>query len=202
MENTEKKQNDTLRLTADLEGNYLLGENSQDLKAIGVFYAPAGGSVHKIAKRVKHKIAGHKVEMFCVTDISPEKLLDYRTIIMVCSSLGRNTWEREQKDKWSLFLPGLRKVHLNGRKVALIGLGDHVTYPNNFADGMGDLADIVMEIGGVLIGKTLTVDYVFNDSRAIRDGVFVGLPLDEDFESEKTDARIDRWYEMISPELE
>lgn len=202
MEKKMEKQTENLRLTADLTGSYLLDENSHDLKAIGLFYAPAGGSVHKVAKRIKHKIVGHKVEMFCITDITPEKLLDYQNIIMICSSLGRNTWEREQKDKWAPFLPGLREIHLNGRKVALVGLGDHVTYPNNFADGMGDLADVVMGIGGVLIGKTLTVDYIFNDSRAVRDGVFVGLALDDDFEPEKTDSRIDRWYAMVKPEFD
>lgn len=198
----KKEQNDILRLTADLEGNYLLDKTSQDLKAVGIFYAPAGGSVHRVAKRVKHKITGHKVEMFCVTDVAPEKFLDYRNLILVCSSLGRNTWEREQKDKWAPFIPGLRKVNLNGRKVAIVGLGDHLTYPNSFADGMGYLADIIVEIGGVLIGKTMTVDYMYNDSRAVRDGLFMGLPLDEDFEPDKTEERLDKWYSLIQPELE
>lgn len=198
----KEKQSEKLQLTADLEGKYLLDKNSCDLKAVGLFYAPAGGNVHKVAKRIKHKITGHKVEMCCITDATPENFLDYRNIILVCSSLGRHTWEREQKDKWAPFLSGLRKIHLNGRKVAIVGLGDHVTYPNNFVDGMGDLSDVITEIGGALIGKTLTEDYIFNDSRAVRDGVFVGLPLDEEFESEKTEPRIDRWYEMIQPELD
>lgn len=202
MESKNEKQKDNLRLTADLEGSYLLDKNSQDLKAVGLFYAPAGGSVHKVAKQIKRKLSGHKVEMFCITDITPEKFLDYRNLILVCSSLGRNTWEREQKDKWAPFLPGLRKISLNGRKVAIVGLGDHLTYPNNFADGMGDLSDIIVEIGGVLIGKTMTADYIFNDSRAVRDGLFVGLPLDEDFEKEKTEARIDKWYSILKPELD
>lgn len=201
MEQKIKKQSENLRLTADLEGNYLLDKDSKSLKAIGIFYAPAGGSVHKIARHLKQKLADFHPEMFCVADIHADRLLDYHTLILVYSSLGRNTWEMEQRDKWAAFLPKMHKIDLNGRKVAIVGLGDHVTYPDNFVDGVGFLADTVTEIRGVLIGKTSTVDYVFTDSKALREGEFVGLPLDEDFEPEKTEERIDRWLKDIWQEF-
>ena len=85
--------------------------------------------------------------------------------------------------------------------MALVGLGDHVSYSNNFVDGMGILADIVEKMGGELIGETETLDYVFNDSRALRNGKFVGLPLDEDYESERTEVRIDQWLNKILSHL-
>lgn len=201
MEKETEKQSENLQLKADLEGNYLLDKDSKSLKAVGIFYAPAGGSVHKIARQLKQKIMDYQPEMFCIADIAAEKLLDYHNLILVCSSLGRNTWEMEQKDKWSVFIPQMRKINLNGRKVAIVGLGDHVTYPNNFVDGIGFLADVVTDIKGILVGQTSTVDYVFDDSKALRDGKFAGLPLDEDFESEKTDERIDDWLERVLPEF-
>ena len=37
-----------LRLTADLEGNYLLDERTSEMKWLGIFYSPAGGSVHRV----------------------------------------------------------------------------------------------------------------------------------------------------------
>lgn len=193
----EKKEK--LQLTADLEGNYLLDKQSQDLKAIGLFYAPAGGNVHKVAKRIKQKIKGHKVEMYYLGDIEPHKLLDYQNIILVSSSLGRNTWHDDSEDEWAAFVPGLRKLSLGGRQVALVGLGDHMTYPNNFADGLGDLADVIEELGGVLIGKTMPDGYSFKESRAFRDGLFAGLPLDENYEADKTSERIDKWLSLILP---
>ena len=76
-----------------------------------------------------------------------------------------------------------------------------MSYANNFVDGMGILADIVEKIGGELVGETSTIDYVFNDSRALRDGKFVGLPLDEDYESERTEARIEQWLSHLLPIL-
>lgn len=201
MEKEIGKQSKNLYLQADMEGHYLLDEDSKSLKLIGIFYAPSGGNVHKIARQIKRKLPDYHPEMFCLDEISPQKLLEYQNLILVCSSLGRNTWEMEQKDKWSGFSPEMRKLKLNTRRVAVVGMGDHVTYPNNFVDVIGFVADAVEEAGGILIGATPTLDYVFNDSKALKDGKFMGLPLDEDFEPEKTDKRIDDWLENMLPLL-
>ena len=120
------KNDTTLRLTADLEGNYLLDERTSEMKWLGIFYSPAGGSVYRVAKMLKKKNGADKVDMFCVNDIQVGKLLDYKNLILVCSSLGRSTWEREQRDRLAKFFPGMRKISLKDRFVALVGLGDHV----------------------------------------------------------------------------
>jgi flavodoxin-B len=197
-----KEQEEPLRLTADLEGNYLLDERTSEMKWLGIFYSPAGGNVHRVAKMLKKKIGANKVDMFCVNDVPAGKLLDYKNLILVCSSLGRSTWEREQRDKWAKFFPQMRKISLKDRFVALVGLGDHITYPKNFVDGMGYMAELVSGLGATLVGKTSTDGYVYEDSTAVVDDLFVGLPLDEDFEPEKTNARIDKWLDMVLPEFE
>ncbi len=201
MKKRTEEQKEVRRLTADLESNYLLDKHSRDLKSVGIFYAPSGGSVHRVAKCIKRKLADRKPDMFCIALVTPEKWLDYRNIIIVCSSLGNSTWEEEQKNPWAQFIPGLRRINLDRRKVALVGLGDHVTYPNNFVDTLGDFSHIIAEIGGVLIGKTPVTDYTFVDSLALDKGVFVGLPLDEDFESDKTEQRVDRWLQVVKKEF-
>ena len=197
-----ERQEEPLRLTADLEGNYLLDERTSEMKWLGIFYSPAGGNVHRVAKMLKNKIGAGKVDMFCVNDVPAGKLLDYKNMILVCSSLGRSTWEREQRDQWAKFFPQMRKISLKDRFVALVGLGDHITYPKNFVDGMGYMAELVTGLGGTLVGKTSTDGYVYEDSTAVVDDLFVGLPLDEDFEPEKTDARINKWLDMVMPEFE
>lgn len=197
MENKEHPQ-----LTADLEGTYLIDKESAAEKAIGLFYAPSGGSVHKVAKRIKQKIKDHKVDMLYIRDIKPEQFLNYRNIILVSSTLGKDAWNNDETDEWAAFMPDMQKLELDGRKVALVGLGNHVLYPNNFVDGLGDLADLIEKRNGILIGKTETDNYTFNMSRAIRDGVFTGLPLDEDNEPDKTEARIEKWLTFVLPEME
>lgn len=201
MENARREEQ--ARLTADLEGNYLLDKKSRDLKAIGLFFAPTGGNVHKAAKRIKQKITERevKVDMFYIGEITPEKMLDYQNLIWVSSTLGKDAWNNDEKDEWAAFLPGLQKIGLDGRQVALVGLGDRVRYPNNFVDGLSDLAGLVVEKGGILIGKTESDSYNFNMSRAVEDDLFVGLPLDEDNEPEKTESRIAKWLSLILPEM-
>ena len=55
------EEDSPLRLTADLEGNYLLDERTSEMKWLGIFYSPAGGSVHRVAKILKKKIGADKV---------------------------------------------------------------------------------------------------------------------------------------------
>lgn len=197
----KENQQENYQLKADLEGNYLIDKDHKATRQVGIFYAPSGGSVQKVARQIKQKLADLQPDMQVVSDIVPLQLLDYHNLILVCSTLGRNTWEMEQKDPWSSFLPKMLRIRLDGRKVALVGLGDHVSYPNNFVDGMGILGQTVEEIGGKLIGVTPTRDYIFNDSRALRDGKFIGLPLDEDYEAEKTEERLNGWISNILQEI-
>jgi len=201
MEKEQTGQRPDLQLKADMEGNYLIDKGYKPGKRVGIFYAPSGGSVHKVARLLKQKLADFSPDLFVLSEVIPSTMLEYRTVVLVCSTLGRNTWEMEQKDPWASFLPRMQRLQFLGRKVAIVGLGDHVSYPNNFVDGMGILADIVEKQGGRLIGKTETRDYVFNDSRALRDGKFIGLPLDEDYEAGQTEERINRWLKNILPEL-
>ena len=197
----QEQQREHLQLKADLIGNYLIDKMCDAYKQLGIFYAPSGGSVHKVARLIKQKLSDFTPDLFLISDVQPSILLDYQNLILVSSTLGRSTWEMEQRDPWPSFLSQLQRLQLQGRKVAIVGLGDHVSYANNFVDGMGILADIVEKIGGELVGETSTIDYVFNDSRALRDGKFVGLPLDEDYESERTEARIEQWLSHLLPIL-
>lgn len=51
---------------------------------------------------------------------------------------------------------------------------------------MGILEKKVSELGGETVGYWSTDGYEFTDSKAVRDGKFAGLALDEDNQSELT----------------
>ncbi|MCG7586580.1 flavodoxin, partial [Photobacterium sp. OFAV2-7] len=103
----------------------------------------------------------------------------------------------EMQPDWDCFVPELEDADLSGKKIALFGLGDQVDYPDSFQDAMGDLADLIVEAGGELIGQWPTDGYEFNDSRAVKDDKFVGLALDEDRQPELTDDRIATWLNTL-----
>jgi flavodoxin len=54
---------------------------------------------------------------------------------------------------------------------------------------------------GERAGQVETDGYTFDDSEAVIDGKFIGLPLDDINEDDKTDTRIDAWLSAITPSL-
>ena len=55
--------------------------------------------------------------------------------------------------------------------------------------------------GGELFGSVSTEGYTFQDSEAIVEGQFIGLPVDEDFEPELTEERVSAWINSLMQEL-
>ncbi len=55
--------------------------------------------------------------------------------------------------------------------------------------------------GCQLVGKVSTDGYEYDESRAEVDGQFVGLPLDEENQSNLTDERIKHWVEQLKNEF-
>lgn len=180
---------------------YLIKKTSEDAKAIGIFYAPQNGNVERIARKIRERLRHHKSELYHITDVKPEKMLEYRNLILVASTLGSVQWENDVADEWIGFLNQFEENEMQGRRVALVGLGDHVGYPDNFCDGIGDMSYWIRKAGGTLVGRTPTDGYTFDNSHGIRDNLFDGLPLDEENETDKTDERIDRWLSFVLPDF-
>ena len=80
-----KKENQpgNYQLKADLEGNYLIDKEHKATKRLGIFYAPSGGSVHKVARLIKQKLVDLQPDLFVISDVTPLRLLDYHNLILV-----------------------------------------------------------------------------------------------------------------------
>lgn len=121
---------------------------------------------------------------------------------MGISTLGKHTWSSDNTgNDWDIFFPKLNGLDLKGKKLALFGLGDHIAYADFFVDTLGDLAEIISATGAEMIGQVSDEGYEYNESRAFQNGKFVGLPLDEDFEDDMTEERVDNWLKLILPEF-
>jgi flavodoxin I len=64
---------------------------------------------------------------------------------------------------------------------------------------MGILAKDLLKNGATIVGKVDPSEYEFDESEAVVDGMFIGLPIDEDFEPELTDKRVITWVNSIKP---
>ena len=116
--------------------------------------------------------------------------------------LGTSTWGAgELRDDWYDGLKVLQGADLSGKTIALFGCGDCESYGDTFVGGIGELYNGIKESGAHFVGAVDTDGYSFDDSEAVVDGKFVGLPLDDVNEDDKTDGRIDAWIAAISPSL-
>lgn len=172
------------------------------MEKIALFFGPLNGSVHRIAKLVASKIGTDKVDLIHILDASAADLDKYSRIIFGISTIGKDTWQQKyDNNDWSRFFPVVTNYDFTGKKVAIFGLGDHITYAYHFVDSMGLLAKAVSKQGAQLFGQVSTDGYTFQDSEAIVGGNFIGLPIDEDFEPEMSDERVTAWIELLKKDF-
>ncbi len=173
------------------------------MSKIAIFYGPDGGSVNRVADIIKDKIGEDKVEMVAVKSATAADIEKYDKIIFGLSTVGKDTWDSEYStNDWGKFMPEISKTDYSNKVVAVFGLGDHITYGHAFVDHIGVLGKELMKNGAALVGPVSTDGYEFDESEAVVDGKFIGLPIDEDFEPELTEERVVAWLEVLRPDFE
>lgn len=159
-----------------------------------VLFGSTTGNTENVAKTIAAKL---NADLYNVADSPLDKLSDYQNLI-----LGTSTWGLgDLQDDWYSFLPQFAKSDLSNKTIALFGVGDSSSYPDTYVDGMGIIYAEIMDKGCKIIGSTKTDGYSHSESKSVRDGMFVGLALDEDNESNKTADRIDNWVNDIKGKL-
>lgn len=165
-----------------------------------IFFGPLDGAVHRVAKKLQEVIGEDKVTLVPVKDSSVEDIKKYDKIIFGISTVGKETWHSIYNNvDWAKFLPEIGKTRYEGKTVAIFGLGDHITYSSTFVDHIGLLGRELVEHGATLVGQVSVEGYEFDDSEAVTGDKFMGLPVDEDFEPELTDERVNNWVQLIKP---
>jgi hypothetical protein len=89
---------------------------------------------------------------------------------------------------------------LRNKKVAVFGLGDQISYGENYADATGELYDVFEQLGCDMVPYAHVIpdeSYEHSASKSIRDDKFCGLLLDEINQEDLTDGRIAKWVEQL-----
>ena len=159
-----------------------------------VVYGSSTGTCEAIAEKIASKLGA---EVLNVQDLTADIVAENQNLI-----LGTSTWGAgELQDDWYDGLNTLKAADLSGKVIALFGCGDSASYSDTFVGGIGELYDGIKNSGARFVGEVETDGYTFDDSAAVVDGKFIGLPLDDINEDDKTDGRIDAWIAAISPNL-
>jgi flavodoxin I len=165
---------------------------------IGLFYGTQTGTTQTVAELIQKEFGGDSVvELHDVSSAEPSDFEGYECLIIGCP-----TWNvGELQSDWEGFYDELDAIAFDGKKVAYFGAGDQVGYADNFQDAMGILEEKISSLGATTVGYWSVDGYDFSDSKAIRDGKFVGLAIDEDNQSDLTNSRIQTWVAQLKREF-
>ncbi len=172
------------------------------MEKIAILYGPKGGSTERVARLVADIYGSDQTVLIPVRDLEETDIDEFNKIIFGGPTVGTHTWsDQNQKNDWDLFLTRLHKMDLTGKACAIFGLGDQVSYSFKFVDDIGTIAGHLETTGARLVGKVAPDGYSFDESMAFKDGKFLGLPIDEDNEPEKTRERVVNWVEQLKLEF-
>ncbi|MEM8925005.1 MAG: flavodoxin [Actinomycetota bacterium] len=165
-----------------------------------VIFGTDTGNTEDVARRITERLdnLGLGVDMFDVDKIDINIITQYEFVIM-----GIPTWDYGGiQGDWNELEQSLSQLDLTGKVVALYGLGDQDGYSEWYVDAMGWLYERLANSNANFVGSWSTEGYDFDASRAANEdkSFFVGLALDEDGQSDKTDERIERWIDQILAE--
>lgn len=160
-----------------------------------LIYGSSGGNTSDVAGKIKENLGGD-INMVDAADASAD---DLNADFII---LGTSTWGiGDLQDDFEDFKGALEEADLSGKTVALFGLGDQDGYPDTFCDGLGEIYETIAGKGAKIVGATSSEGYDFDESRALVDGKFIGLIIDEDNQSDLTDERVEKWIEQLKTEM-
>ena len=164
------------------------------MNATIVVFGSSTGTCEAIAEKIAQKLGCEAID---VQNLTADVVNNNQNLI-----LGTSTWGAgELQDDWYDGLKVLQGADLSGKTIALFGCGDCESYGDTFVGGIGELFNALKTSGASFVGAVDIDGYTFGDSEAVVDGKFVGLPLDDVNEDDKTDTRIEAWIAAISPNL-
>jgi flavodoxin I len=163
---------------------------------IGIFYGSSTGNTELIAEKIK-ALFGNDADTCNIDAASIEDIEKYEFLIFGTSSWGIG----DAQDDWDDFMDILSGMTFNKKKLALFGLGDQINYPDSFVDGMGIIYDAIYDRVDV-VGAWPLDSYTFNESAAVKNGMFVGLAIDKENQPDLTDSRLKKWVDLLKEELD
>lgn len=167
------------------------------MQNIGIFYGSSTGNTETAAKQLQNELGVEKVQVFNVLKAKASDIEQFSNLIF-----GSSTWGiGDLQDDFEEFMEEIGSANMDGKKVAIYGFGDQYTYGDSFVDAIGIIYEALEDKSCEVVGKLPLDGYEYDDSKAIIDGQFMGLPLDEENQSELSDERIKSWVEQLKSQF-
>ncbi len=168
---------------------------------IKLIYGSDTGNTEVVTGLLVALLIQDDVEIISVDELESSHWEDETSLYI----LGIPTWyDGELQSDWEDYFEEFKEIDFTGKTVAIFGLGDQLGYEEWFCDGIGILAEVVLENGGKVIGytkKDITYDFDTTPKSLVDEETFYGLCIDEDNQDELTQDRLVSWVEQLKQEF-
>lgn len=171
---------------------------------VGIFFGTDTGNTRRVAKDIS-SLLGSTVaaKPVNIRNASVTDLLAYDVLIVGTPTYGDGQLPGlstgNATESWEEFLPKLAGQDFSGKKVAIYGLGNQKSYPNEFVDAMFYLYESFKQCNATIIGgEWSTEGYHFKGSKAVLDGSFIGLVLDQENQKDLSSERLNTWLTLLA----
>ena len=174
------------------------------MQKIAIVYAPMAGKTEIIANRLKELFPGVEIKLIPVKIADRDLLMAYDKIIFGMGHPNEEFDWNNPFNTWRLFLKQIEFLNFSGKKVALYCLGNQQANKKDFVSLMGEMAELISQRGGKLVGNFPNEGFDFQASDALNNenqASFCGLPLDEDTEPHLTQERLEKWKGILEDEM-
>lgn len=169
---------------------------------VAIFYGSTTCYTEMAAEKIQQQLANllsTSVDLFDIKDTALSKTAEYDILLF-----GISTWDfGELQEDWESTWDDIKDMSLEGKTVALFGLGDQLGYADWFQDALGMLHDEVIILGCDIVGYWPNTGYEFTASKGLTEDqqFFVGLSLDDENQYDLTDDRIVQWCRQLCEQL-
>ncbi len=167
---------------------------------IGLFWGSDTGTTEVIVNQLVEALSEkYEVVLQDMYKVKNEDFDKYSKMVFALS-----TWyDGDLQSDWDVYFESFCTLDFSGKTIAICGPGDQYGYGEFFCDGIGIIGQQVLNTGGRLVGEWSTEGYDYDESKAeLKPGIFCGLPLDEDNQSDMTKHRLEKWTAQILNEFE
>ncbi len=169
---------------------------------VGIFFGTDTGNTRRIAKDIATTLGDVAAKPVNIRTASVEDLLQYPVLILGTPTYGEGELPGldfgTSTESWAEFLPKLEGHDFSGKTVAIYGLGNQKSYPDDFISAVYYLHERFSQCGATLVGQWSIDGYTFKRSKAVADSHFLGLALDQEGQKELSQTRLATWLTSIS----
>ena len=129
-----------------------------------------------------------------------EQFEEFDVLLIGSSTWGQGDPQRDWVDP--MYEMENETPDFSGKKVAFFGAGDQDTHGEEFVSALIKFKELFSKLGAdTEYGYWPTEGYTYKFSAAVKDGKFVGLPIDKVNQEDLTETRLNAWAAQLKQEM-